>query len=158
MSLSNRHNFLNKSLAHLLLGLFWLLLPIYFLISFYLCTEKLLILESQSCIQEHFWSLTNKSLSMSLIFFYIQLYCLNTKFLPVIIFFTLFPLCLVLLYNMYFTWLYSHNYLPLYFDKAASKILLLTMEFTIDFLLNILYKVRAIFFYFLFTKILLLKS
>lgn len=158
MSFSNRHNFLNKSLAHLLLGLFWLLLLLYFLISFYLCTEKLLILESQSCIQEHFCSLINKSLWMSLIFFYIQLYCLNTKFLPFIIFFTLFPLCLVLLYNMYFTWLYSHNYLPLYFDKAASKILLLTMEFTIDFLLNILYKVRAISFYFLFTKILFLKS
>ena len=66
--------------------------------------------------------------------------------------------CKNLQYNMYSTWPYIHNYLSLYFDKAASKILLLTMEFTIDFLLNILYKVKAVSFYFLFTKILFLKS
>lgn len=162
MSFSNRHNFLNKSLAHLLLGLFWLLLLLYFLISFYLCTEKLLIFESQSCIQEHFCSLINKSLWMSFDFFLHSIILPEHKVFAAFIFLHFSPFvlsyCKNLQCNMYSTWPYIHNHLSLYFDKVASKILLLTMEFTIDFLLNILYKVRAISFYFLFTKTLFLKS
>lgn len=53
MSFNNGCNFLNKSVAHFLLGPFWLLLLGYFLISFCLCTGKLLIFECRSCIQEH---------------------------------------------------------------------------------------------------------
>ena len=98
MSFNNRHNFLNKSLAHLLLGLFWLLLLLYFLISFYLCTEKLLIFESQSCIQEHFCSLINKSLWMSFDFFLHSIILPEHKVFAafIIFFYTFSPLsCLI---------------------------------------------------------------
>ena len=91
MSFNNGCNFLNKCLAHLLVGSFWLLLLLYFLISFYLCTGKLLIFESWSCIQEHYCPLLLIEVyERLLIFFFIQSCCLNTKFLPLLFFFILF--------------------------------------------------------------------
>lgn len=155
-------NFLLKGLTYLFLGPFWLLLlPYYFLNSFCLCNEKLLIFEHWSYIQKILLSfLIDKSLFMNFWFFsYIQSYCWKQKF------------CLFYSNSYTFICLIARTFSMMLNCMEPTVIIILRLtlivllqNFTIYYgiyhrvLLKIFYKVREISSYSLFNKVLFLKS